>query len=232
MWRWWRAAGESRYAANRSAMQRLALFSRERLRQLTHQLQLEYERSTASWCCCARAQDLASRSPDSPAEGARRAPCRARCGRLRSRRAGLSVDTPLHAGIHLPDDEIGNCRQFAHLLRGEAQSRGVRFPLPCRGAAHRSGHAPQLVLQPVTGDDTGPLTTIDSSAPLRADGTVAASSGDRDRGCDRGMRGDGQRRPARAARARVADGAGVRVFGDGPDARAGRLRRSRSALRA
>src|SRR3954463_4089325 len=35
IWRWWRASGDGRYARNRTAMQRLALFSRERLRQLT-----------------------------------------------------------------------------------------------------------------------------------------------------------------------------------------------------
>jgi D-amino-acid dehydrogenase len=30
-------------------------------------------------------------------------------------------------GSELPDDEVGNCRQFANLLRGEAQALGVRF---------------------------------------------------------------------------------------------------------
>jgi D-amino-acid dehydrogenase len=75
----------------------------------------------------------------------------------------LHANTPLHAGIHLPDDEIGNCRQFAHLLRGEAQSRGVRFRFHAEVERIVPGRAPQLVLQPAAGDETGPLTTIDSS---------------------------------------------------------------------
>jgi len=42
-------------------------------------------------------------------------------------RTRLNPLTPLHAGVYLPDDEVGNCRQFAHLLRREAQRRGARF---------------------------------------------------------------------------------------------------------
>ena len=34
---------------------------------------------------------------------------------------------PLHAGISLPQDEVGNCRQFAHLLKAQAQRHGARF---------------------------------------------------------------------------------------------------------
>jgi D-amino-acid dehydrogenase len=32
-----------------------------------------------------------------------------------------------HGAIHLPDDEVGNCRQFALMLKSEAQRRGVEF---------------------------------------------------------------------------------------------------------
>ena len=44
LWKWWRACGTRRHQANRRRMQRLALFSRERLHGLTHDLHLEYER--------------------------------------------------------------------------------------------------------------------------------------------------------------------------------------------
>jgi D-amino-acid dehydrogenase len=32
-----------------------------------------------------------------------------------------------YGAVHLPDDEVGNCRQFAILLKNEAQRRGVVF---------------------------------------------------------------------------------------------------------
>ena len=76
----------------------------------------------------------------------------------------LHTDTPLHAGIQLPDDEVGNCRQFAHLLRGEAQSHGVRFRFHADVERIVPGPRPQLVLRPSSGDESGPLTTtVDSS---------------------------------------------------------------------
>jgi D-amino-acid dehydrogenase len=40
---------------------------------------------------------------------------------------GLNADQPLHAALHLPDEEVGNCRQFAHLLKQHAQQRGAMF---------------------------------------------------------------------------------------------------------
>jgi D-amino-acid dehydrogenase len=164
MWRWWRAAGAGRYAANRSAMQRLALFSRERLRQLTHQLELDYERSDGFLVLLRTPQDLALAQPGLALLQDLGVPHRvldgAGCAEIEP---ALSTDTPLHAGIHLPDDEIGNCRQFALLLRGEAQGRGVRFRFHAEVQRIVPGRAPQLVLQPSTADDTGPVTTLDSS---------------------------------------------------------------------
>ena len=39
----------------------------------------------------------------------------------------INPDTNFFGSIHLPDDEVGNCRQFALLLKGEAQKMGVNF---------------------------------------------------------------------------------------------------------
>jgi D-amino-acid dehydrogenase len=164
MWRWWRAARGGRYAANRSAMQRLALFSRERLRQLTHQLQLDYERADGFLVLLRSADDLAQAQPGLALLadlGVRHKVLDAAgCAGVEP---ALCADTPLHAGIHLPDDEIGNCRQFAHLMRGEAQARGVRFRFHADVQRIVPGRTPQLVLQPSAGEDTGSVTTIDSS---------------------------------------------------------------------
>jgi glycine/D-amino acid oxidase-like deaminating enzyme len=39
----------------------------------------------------------------------------------------LNPETALHAAIHLPQDEVGNCRQYALLLKQKAEDMGVRF---------------------------------------------------------------------------------------------------------
>jgi D-amino-acid dehydrogenase len=39
----------------------------------------------------------------------------------------LNPDTPFFGAIHLPEDEVGNCRQFALLIKNEAQTIGVKF---------------------------------------------------------------------------------------------------------
>ena len=41
----------------------------------------------------------------------------------------LEPATPLKAGIHLPEAEVGNCRQFALAAQGELQRAGVVFHL-------------------------------------------------------------------------------------------------------
>lgn len=46
LWRWWRACRPETWQANRTHMQRLAVFSRSRLHELMHKLQLEFEHET------------------------------------------------------------------------------------------------------------------------------------------------------------------------------------------
>ena len=43
----------------------------------------------------------------------------------------LSADSKLVGAIHLPEDEVGNCRQFAMLLKREAEDFGVQFFFNC-----------------------------------------------------------------------------------------------------
>ncbi|MCT6647207.1 hypothetical protein N4G37_14155, partial [Enterococcus faecalis] len=44
--------------------------------------------------------------------------------RARTLEPGLNPDTALRAAIHLPQDGLGNCRQFAQRLRAEAEHHG------------------------------------------------------------------------------------------------------------
>jgi D-amino-acid dehydrogenase len=59
--------------------------------------------------------------------------------RARQIEPGLSEETALRAAIHLPQDGVGNCRQFAHLLRNEAQRLGARFRFDDRVRTVRPG---------------------------------------------------------------------------------------------
>ncbi|MFT3665777.1 FAD-dependent oxidoreductase [Piscinibacter sp.] len=128
IWRWWRACRSEVWQANRTRMQRLAVFSRHRLHELTKALQLDYEHENGYLVLLRNEADLAAVRPGLKllTELGNRFHLvdAARCRELEP---ALNPDTPLHAGVHLPDDEVGNCRQFAHLLRHEAQKLGARW---------------------------------------------------------------------------------------------------------
>jgi D-amino-acid dehydrogenase len=116
------------HAANRGAMQALADLSRERLVALTAELGLAYEQSSGYVVLLRGEREL---------KAARRGLAlladlgvafelldAARC---RALEPALHEGTPLRAGIHLPRAVVGNCRQFAHALKGEAAALGARF---------------------------------------------------------------------------------------------------------
>ena len=126
--RWYRACKLETYQTNRGHMNKLAVYSRDRLHQLSSQLQLDYERSAGYLIL------LRSESDHSQAQAALKF-LRAtdlvfkEIDGLQARQIepALNSDTPLVGAIHLPDDEVGNCRQFAMQLKTEAQKLGVVF---------------------------------------------------------------------------------------------------------
>lgn len=127
-WKWWRACRAETYRANRLRMQRLAWFSRDRLHEITRHLRLEYERRQGCLVLLRTAKDLALAQTGLATLtelGTRFEALDAE--QCRAIEPELASGTPLHAGIHLPDDEVGNCRQFALLLRKKAEELGARF---------------------------------------------------------------------------------------------------------
>ena len=146
LWRWWRACRLRTYQANRLRMQRLATFSRDRLHALTATLKLDYERSDGYLVLLRTPKDLAMVQPGLASLTALNTRFdtldAAQC---RIVEPGLNADMPLHAGIHLPNDEVGNCRQFTHLLRAEAQRLGARFRFHTTVQRIVPGASPQLV---------------------------------------------------------------------------------------
>lgn len=128
MWRWWRACGLETYRANRARLQRLAFYSRERLHWLTQELQLEYDRSPGYMVLLRTEADRRMVQPG--LQVLRDAGVSFReiaADEVRRLEPAINPDTSFLGAIHLPDDEVGNCRQFALLLKREAEHLGAVF---------------------------------------------------------------------------------------------------------
>lgn len=183
LWRWWRACRTETWQANRTRMQRLAVFSRHRLHELTTRLQLEYERESGYLVLLRSASDLAAARPGlkllTELGGRFHLVDALHCRQIEP---ALNPDTALHAGIHLPDDEVGNCRQFAHLLRNEAQKLGARWcfhtqvqrlvPGRIPQVVHRylpPAESTQLLIDPTPSGEAGPGTEPQPLEPVTED---------------------------------------------------------------
>jgi D-amino-acid dehydrogenase len=128
MWAWRRACTLETYVANRSRLQRLAFYSRARLHQLTDELQLEYDRTPGYMVLLRGERDRKLVQPG--LQVLRDAGVKfSEIGEEAARAVepALNPDTAFAGAIHLPDDEVGNCRQFALLLKKQAEMRGAQF---------------------------------------------------------------------------------------------------------
>jgi D-amino-acid dehydrogenase len=128
MWRWWRACKPATYLANRARLQRLAFYSRTCLHQITADMQLEYDRSDGYMVLLRSEQDSAM--VQGGLQVLRDAGVSYReIGEDDARKVepALNPDTHFFGAIHLPQDEVGNCRQFALLLKNESLRAGVQY---------------------------------------------------------------------------------------------------------
>jgi D-amino-acid dehydrogenase len=126
-------------------MHNLAKYSQQRLQTLTASLDLDYERSRGVLVL------LRSRRDRDRAEAALQMLHElevpfdlldaAQCLRLEP---GLNAAEALHSAIGLPRDEVGNCRQFAQLLKTEAQQRGANFLFQHEALALLPGQKPRV----------------------------------------------------------------------------------------
>jgi D-amino-acid dehydrogenase len=134
-------------------MHRLAHFSRERMRELTQRLHLDFERAQGFLVLLRAPRDLALAEPGIRALaelGA--APAVLDAAGCRAIEPGLNADTALHAGVYSKDDEVGNCREFTHLLRKEALRLGVRFHFNALVQHIEAGTRPRLRIVRTPGD--------------------------------------------------------------------------------
>lgn len=147
LWRWWRACRPAVHAANRVAMHHLARLSQDRLLELTRSLQLSYEQTPGYLVLLRSGRELAQAQSGLKllhslgvnhelVDGAA-------CLRLEP---GLNPQTKLHAGIHLRQDGVGNCRQFAQAMKAQALRHGAAFHFDTPVQRIVAGAAPKVAL--------------------------------------------------------------------------------------
>jgi D-amino-acid dehydrogenase len=147
LWRSIRSSQSAAFAANQHALQHLSQFSRDRLLALTRNLGLDYEQMPGYLVLLRHSKDLTAAQP------ALRRWCDAGVphhvldpAHCRHFEPALHENTPLHAGIHLPQDGVGNCRQFAQVMKTKAQDMGAVFHFGARVAKLVPGAPASLVL--------------------------------------------------------------------------------------
>ena len=128
MRRWHAACEPARYAANRARMQRLAFYSRHRLHEVAARMAYDFDRTTGYMVLLRGAKDQHLVQPGLALLRELGVPFHEiSADEARQLEPALHPHTPLAGAIHLPQDEVGNCRQFAVILRDAAEQLGARF---------------------------------------------------------------------------------------------------------
>lgn len=128
LWKSFRACRAETYAQNRRRMQALATYSRDRLHTVLASCKLEIDGGRGYTVLLRSERDRLAIEPSLQVlrdNGIKHQELSAEAARQIE--PALNPLTPLAQAIHLPDDEVGNCRQFAQLLKTQAQHLGVRF---------------------------------------------------------------------------------------------------------
>ncbi|MDO8346027.1 MAG: D-amino acid dehydrogenase [Cellvibrio sp.] len=128
IWRWYRASKLDTYLDNRTSMQNLASYSRERLRHISTELELDYERSDGLTVLLRTAKDANQLLPCLDVLSENGIPfSKMTPEQTRQIEPALNPDKKFFGAVHLPTDEVGNCREFVLLLKKQAQQLGVKF---------------------------------------------------------------------------------------------------------
>jgi D-amino-acid dehydrogenase len=130
MWHWWRACKLDTYLANRSSMQLLTSYSRDRLHTITADLSLEFERNEGLMVLQHSAKDSALMQPNLQVLRETGVPFKeVNAEEARLIEPALNPDNDFFGAVHLPSDEVGNCREFTLLLKAESQKLGVKYEM-------------------------------------------------------------------------------------------------------
>ncbi len=166
MRRWRQACTLESNLMNRARLQRLACYSRQRLHEISEACELAYERSEGYLVLLRGKRERELVQPG--LEVLRQAGAVFReldADEARTIEPSLSNDTAMAGAIYLPESEVANCRQFALLLKREAESLGAQFHFNC-DIAPLARSAPRT------------LTLVGGSPPLAFDAVVACAGVD------------------------------------------------------
>ena len=148
MWKWFRACKLETYLTNRARIQRLAFYSRDCLHDLTDRLQLDYDRSPGYMVLLRSEADRKLIQPGLQVlRDAGVTFSEISSDKARLIEPALNPDTQFMGAVHLPSDEVGNCRQFALLLKKEAEALGARFEFNANVAALDPSRPSTLAVQ-------------------------------------------------------------------------------------
>ncbi|MBV5296389.1 MAG: FAD-dependent oxidoreductase [Curvibacter lanceolatus] len=125
---WMRSSRGSRCTESRLHLQQLITYSTSRLHQLRQRHALEFDASTGHLLLLRNAQEhkgLQARLNNLREAGLAFRELNA--DEARKLEPALNPDSAIEAAIHLPQDEVGNARQFALMIKSEAMRLGVKF---------------------------------------------------------------------------------------------------------
>ncbi|GAB4480422.1 MAG: D-amino acid dehydrogenase [Burkholderiaceae bacterium] len=126
--RWLRECAVARFRANRARMQRLAYYSRDCLHEIRERHGIDYEQGTGYLQLFRTTHELERTAPAREMlREAGVAHALLDAAACRALEPALAADTPLAGGVHLPEDETGNCAVFARRLKDICESDGVEF---------------------------------------------------------------------------------------------------------
>jgi D-amino-acid dehydrogenase len=174
MWRFWRACKMDTYLAHRAALQKLAFYSRERLHAITAKHQLDFDRAEGYTVLLRSAKDAAMVQPSLQVLNEAGVPFSMLDeAAARAIEPALNPDTHFHGAVHLPQDEVGNCRQFALMLKDIARDGGVDFQFNTT-VAHINIAQPATLFIAETYSQTAPVAVAYDAVVLCA-GTASTA---------------------------------------------------------
>jgi len=139
----------------------------ERMHGLSANLQLDYEQAQGLTVLLRTPRDLTLARPGVKLLAELGVNCHViDAVRVRQIEPGLNADTPLHAALHLPNEEVGNCRQFAHLIKQYAQQHGALFRFHREVERIEPGAQPVVRHRALARFDSTPLAGVDTTTTL------------------------------------------------------------------
>jgi D-amino-acid dehydrogenase len=128
LWRFWRACNVPTYQRHRMALQQLAFYSRNQLHAITERHSLEYDRAEGYLIALRTEKDRAMVQANLAVLRDLGVPfAELDEAATREIEPAINTDTRFAGAIHLAQDEVANCRQFALLLKDECRRMQVQF---------------------------------------------------------------------------------------------------------